>query len=82
MFYSEEGGFISTDENNQSTDKVYYLGVIDILTRYSLLKRAEHFFKSFTQNKDTISAIKPVTYGERFIKFIQNTATINYKKEN
>ncbi|KAG0793158.1 hypothetical protein G6F29_005490 [Rhizopus arrhizus] len=62
IFYSEEGGFISTDENNQSTDKVYYLGVIDILTRYSLLKRAEHFFKSFTQNKDTISAIKPVTY--------------------
>ncbi|KAI9280007.1 hypothetical protein BY458DRAFT_553428 [Sporodiniella umbellata] len=81
IFYSEEGGFRSTDENDGSTDKVYYLGVIDILTRYGLIKKAEHFFKSFTQDKSTVSAIKPELYGKRFIKFIQKNALINFKKE-
>jgi hypothetical protein len=46
IFYSEEGGFKSIE-----SDKVYFLGVIDILTPYNLMKKAEHFFKSFTQNK-------------------------------
>ncbi|PHZ15116.1 SAICAR synthase-like protein [Rhizopus microsporus ATCC 52813] len=82
IFYSEDGGFKSTDENNQPTDKVYYMGVIDILTRYSLLKRAEHALKSLTQNRDTISAIHPKMYSERFIAFIENLAVINYKKDN
>lgn len=50
-FYSEDGGFKSTDENNQTTDKLYFLGVIDILTPYNYVKKSEHFIKSFTQNK-------------------------------
>ncbi|KAG1321314.1 hypothetical protein G6F62_010889 [Rhizopus arrhizus] len=82
IFYSEEGGFRSTDEEDHWTDKVYYLGVIDILTRYNLLKKAEHFFKSFTQDKETISAVQPQSYGERFMKFVKNTALINFKKDN
>ncbi|KAG1474452.1 hypothetical protein G6F56_000355 [Rhizopus delemar] len=81
IFYSEEGGYRSTDEEDHLTNQVYYLGVIDILTRYSFIKKAEHFFKSFTQNKDTISAIQPQSYGERFIKFIECTGLINNKKD-
>jgi hypothetical protein len=51
VFYSEDGGFRSTGENDLPTDKVYFLGVIDILTPYNLMKKTEHFLKSFTQNK-------------------------------
>lgn len=51
VFYSEDGGFRSTDEENELTDKLYFLGIIDILTPYNFVKKAEHFFKSFTQNK-------------------------------
>lgn len=61
--------------------KRFLMSVIDILTRYSFIKKAEHFFKSFTQNKDTISAIQPQSYGERFIKFIECTGLINNKKD-
>lgn len=82
IFYSEDGGFMSTNEYNQSTDKVYYFGVIDILTRYGLVKKVEHFFKSFTQDKNTVSAIKPKLYGKRFIKFIRSNAIVDYKKNN
>ncbi|KAI8637898.1 hypothetical protein BD408DRAFT_394969 [Parasitella parasitica] len=81
VFYSEDGGFKSTNENNQTTDKLYFLGVIDILTPYNYVKKGEHFIKSFTQNKTTISAIKPDLYGQRFIKFIENTVTNNSKKQ-
>ncbi|OBZ86485.1 Phosphatidylinositol 4-phosphate 5-kinase its3 [Choanephora cucurbitarum] len=81
IFYSEDGGFKSTDEFDDSTDKVYFLGVIDILTPYNFLKRLEHFYKSLTQNKDTISAVKPEAYGKRFIRFIEDTVTSNLKKQ-
>ncbi|KAI8368395.1 hypothetical protein EDC96DRAFT_441502 [Choanephora cucurbitarum] len=81
IFYSEDGGFKSTDEFDDPTDKVYFLGVIDILTPYNFLKRVEHFYKSLTQNKDTISAVKPEAYGKRFIRFIEDTVTSNLKKQ-
>ncbi|KAL9546215.1 hypothetical protein MBANPS3_006771 [Mucor bainieri] len=80
VFYSEDGGFKSTDDNNQTTDKLYFLGVIDILTPYNYIKKGEHFIKSFTQNKNTISAINPELYGQRFIHFIENAVTSNHKK--
>ncbi|KAK4514265.1 uncharacterized protein ATC70_001856 [Mucor velutinosus] len=82
VFYSEDGGFKSTDDNNQTTDKLYFLGVIDILTPYNYIKKCEHFIKSFTQNKNTISAISPELYGQRFIHFIENAVTSNHKKLN
>ncbi|KAF1797119.1 hypothetical protein FB192DRAFT_1291698 [Mucor lusitanicus] len=80
VFYSDDGGFRSTDDNNQTTDKLYFLGVIDILTPYNFIKKSEHFIKSFTQNKNTISAINPELYGQRFIHFIENAVTSNHKK--
>ncbi|KAI9262944.1 hypothetical protein EDC94DRAFT_607877 [Helicostylum pulchrum] len=81
VFYSEDGGFISTDEIDQATDKLYFLGVIDILTPYNFMKKTEHLFKSFTQNKTTISAINPIAYGKRFIHFMENVVTVNLKKQ-
>lgn len=66
---------------DEPTDKVYFLGVIDILTPYNLVKQAEHFLKSFTQDKTTISAVNPIEYGARFIHFMENAVLVNQKKQ-
>lgn len=62
IFYAEDGGFRSTNEMDETTDKVYFIGVIDILTPYNYVKKTEHFLKSFTQNK--------VTQNQAFIFFL------------
>ncbi|KAI9493813.1 hypothetical protein BDB00DRAFT_355503 [Zychaea mexicana] len=75
VFYSEDGGFRSTDENNELTQRLYFMGVIDILTPYNIVKKTEHFWKSLTQDKHSISAVNPVEYGHRFMHFIKNAVT-------
>jgi 1-phosphatidylinositol-4-phosphate 5-kinase len=49
LFYQDEGGLRATDEANQPLDTIYYLGIIDICTPYSTVKRLEHFWKSMTE---------------------------------
>lgn len=85
IFYQDEGGFRATDEANQPLDTIYYLGVIDICTPYSSLKKVEHFWKSMTEdrvsfimdgkmadNQHTISCVDPVFYGQRFYNFLRS----------
>lgn len=45
LFYSDEGGLRSTNEFNLPMERIYYLGVIDILTPYGTSKRAESLWK-------------------------------------
>ncbi|CAG8583546.1 7025_t:CDS:2, partial [Diversispora eburnea] len=54
IFYMDDGGFAGTDENNNLTNYIYYLGVIDILTPYNTVKKIEHAWKS-----KMISAVHP-----------------------
>lgn len=77
MFYSDDGGFQSTDENDRGTNSLYYMGIIDILTPYDAKKKSEHFFKSMTQDKRNISAVKPVHYGDRFMDFMAKAVEHN-----
>lgn len=70
VFYSDEGGFQATDESNAPAPSLYYMGIIDILTPYDAKKKSEHFFKSLTQDKNEISAVKPKVYGNRFMGFM------------
>ncbi|TPX26569.1 Phosphatidylinositol-4-phosphate 5-kinase [Coccidioides immitis] len=70
VFYSDEGGLQSTHENGDPGEEIYYLGVIDCLTHYGMIKKMEHFWKGLSHNKNQISPIPPVAYGERFINFI------------
>ncbi|KAK1921270.1 1-phosphatidylinositol-4-phosphate 5-kinase [Papiliotrema laurentii] len=70
LFYQDEGGLRATDEANQSMDVIYYLGVIDICTPYNSVKKIEHFWKSLTEDRQTISCVDPVAYGQRFINFL------------
>ncbi|PSN62558.1 SAICAR synthase-like protein [Corynespora cassiicola Philippines] len=69
-FYSDDGGFRATHEDNTPGEEIYYLGIIDCLTHYSFIKRMEHFFKGLANTESQISAIPPERYGDRFVKFI------------
>lgn len=75
-FYADDGGFRSTSMNDEPGDAVYYLGIIDCLTRYDSVKRAEHFFKSLVSSGKgaEISAVPPERYGARFVRFMNSIA--------
>ncbi|KFY41404.1 hypothetical protein V494_03024 [Pseudogymnoascus sp. VKM F-4513 (FW-928)] len=71
-FYSDDGGFRATHEDNSPGEEIYYLGIIDLLTHYGTVKRLENFWKGLSHDKQQISPIPPLPYGERFIKFIMD----------
>ncbi|KAI1768510.1 SAICAR synthase-like protein [Hypoxylon sp. FL1150] len=70
LFYSDDGGLRATHEDNDPGEEVYYLGVIDCLTHYGVIKKIEHFWKGLSSDRSQISALPPEEYGERFIKFM------------
>lgn len=74
-FYSDDGGFRATHQDDQPGEAIYYLGIIDCLTHYGIGKKSEHFFKSLAHPKHEaeISAIPPDRYGKRFVEFISRT---------
>jgi hypothetical protein len=47
----DDGGFAGTDEQDNPTNYIYYLGVIDILTPYNTVKKVEHAWKSLKDDK-------------------------------
>jgi 1-phosphatidylinositol-4-phosphate 5-kinase len=51
VFYADDGGYLSTGERNEGTNELYFIGVIDILTPYNIVKRTEHFWKSLSADK-------------------------------
>lgn len=70
VFNQDDGGFRATHEDNAPGDEIYYLGVIDCLTHYGVIKKIEHFWKGLSSDRSQISALPPHEYGERFINFI------------
>lgn len=70
IFYSDDGGMQATHEDNSPGDEIYYLGVIDCLTRYGVIKKIEHFWKGLTADRTQISALPPEQYGDRFLNFM------------
>ena len=70
FFYKDDGGFRATNEDNSPGAKIYYLGIIDCLTRYNIVKKMEHMWKGMGGHEPEISPIPPIRYGERFVKFI------------
>ncbi|KAG6377326.1 SAICAR synthase-like protein [Boletus reticuloceps] len=71
IFYQDEGGLQATDEANQATDTIYYLGIIDILTPYSTVKQLEHFWKGLKADRHKISPVPPQEYADRFFSFMK-----------
>ncbi|KAG8817645.1 Phosphatidylinositol-4-phosphate 5-kinase, partial [Serendipita sp. 399] len=58
-------------EKTDGDGVVYYLGVIDILTRWTLAKKMEHVYKGLQADKRKISPVNPNEYGDRFFAFLQ-----------
>eukprot|EP00262_Sarcandra_glabra_P012634 TRINITY_DN3291_c0_g1_i1.p1 TRINITY_DN3291_c0_g1~~TRINITY_DN3291_c0_g1_i1.p1 ORF type:complete len:832 (-),score=150.15 TRINITY_DN3291_c0_g1_i1:636-3131(-) len=52
-------------------DVVLYVGIIDILQEYNMSKKIEHAVKSIQFDSFSISAVDPMHYSERFLKFIK-----------
>ncbi|KAJ1033928.1 hypothetical protein NDA16_000136 [Ustilago loliicola] len=75
LFYQDEGGFRSTDEHNQPGHMIYYLGVIDLFTPYTSVKRGETIWKGLTQDRHMISSVPPKEYGQRFFDFLCSVIT-------
>lgn len=71
LFYSDDGGFQSTDAKDDPLAEIYYLGVIDCLTPYTKIKRLETFWKSMSHPRIIISAIPASEYGDRFFDFMK-----------
>ncbi|KAJ2997134.1 hypothetical protein NUW58_g753 [Xylaria curta] len=70
LFYNDDGGLRATHEDNTAGEEVYYLGVIDCLTHYGMIKKIEHFWKGLSSDRTQISALPPDEYGDRFLKFM------------
>ncbi|TID13966.1 SAICAR synthase-like protein [Venturia nashicola] len=69
-FYQDDGGFRASHEDDAPGEVIYYLGIIDCLTHYGMIKRVEHFFKGISNVESQISPIPPERYGDRFVRFI------------
>lgn len=64
IFYQDDGGLRATDEANDPMDTIYYLGVIDICTPYTTLKRAEHIWKGLHADRVRvpIAFLPPISF--------------------
>ncbi len=51
IYYQDEGGLRSTDEANEPTDVIYYLGIIDICTPWTFFKRVEGLWKGMKSDR-------------------------------
>jgi 1-phosphatidylinositol-4-phosphate 5-kinase len=71
VFNQDDGGFRATHEDNNPADEIYYLGVIDCLTHYGMIKKIEHFWKGLSSDRTQISALPPDQYGDRFYNFVE-----------
>ena len=70
IFTSDQGGYQATDDRGTPMGEIYYMGIIDILQKYSLKKKLEHSFKSITQDSEGLSAVGAGHYARRFYQFI------------
>ncbi|XP_035384484.1 phosphatidylinositol-4-phosphate 5-kinase, type I, gamma b isoform X2 [Electrophorus electricus] len=50
-----------------------FIGIIDILQSYRLIKKLEHTWKALVHDGDTVSVHRPNFYADRFFKFMSTT---------
>ena len=61
----EDGGIISETGN-----EVYYVGIIDILTKFNTRKKCEHFIKMVRYCSNNMSCTPPEHYRDRFVNYM------------
>jgi 1-phosphatidylinositol-4-phosphate 5-kinase len=52
--------------------ELYFIGIIDFLTRFNIKKKFEHFVMGTLHGKEEVSCIPPLKYRKRFIKHINS----------
>ena len=57
-------------KNKKGENLLLFIGVIDILQSYRVLKKMEHFWKSLIHDGDTVSVHRPGFYAKRFQSFL------------
>ena len=79
LYDFEDGGIISETGN-----EIYFVGIIDILTKYNFKKKCEHFVKMIRYCSNDMSCTPPQMYRDRFVnymnKIIQKQNNSNYIK--
>ncbi|XP_056269341.1 phosphatidylinositol 4-phosphate 5-kinase type-1 alpha-like isoform X2 [Pseudoliparis swirei] len=58
--------------NSKGERLLLYIGIIDILQSYRLVKKLEHSWKALVHDGDTVSVHRPSFYAERFQKLMCN----------
>jgi len=58
--------------NHKGERILLFIGLIDILQSYRLIKKLEHTFKAMIHDGDTVSVHRPSFYAERFMNFMSN----------
>ena len=56
--------------HDQANNVYLFIGIIDFLQNYTMLKRMEHAIKSLQYDSKTISAVNPQLYSTRFQEFL------------
>ena len=70
----EDGGIISETGN-----EVYFVGIIDILTKFGFKKKCEHFIKMLRYCSNNMSCTPPEMYRDRFVNYMN---TVIQKSSN
>ncbi|KAL0966372.1 hypothetical protein UPYG_G00294480 [Umbra pygmaea] len=65
------GGIPAVDGKGERL--LLFIGIIDILQSYRLIKKLEHSWKSLISDGDTVSVHRPSFYADRFYKFCSAT---------
>lgn len=60
-------------KSDKGDDVILFIGIIDILQSYKMMKKIEHTFKSVFFDSDTISVHRPDFYANRFLTFMKKT---------
>ncbi|NXI40540.1 PI51B kinase, partial [Galbula dea] len=57
-------------KNHKGEKLLLFMGIIDILQSYRLMKKLEHSWKALVYDGDTVSVHRPNFYADRFLKFM------------
>ncbi|KAK1275859.1 Phosphatidylinositol 4-phosphate 5-kinase 9 [Acorus gramineus] len=79
---TDEGSIASSSlsrrksRTNEGHEVLLFVGIIDFLQGYNMVKRVEHVYKSLQFDPQSISAVNPHFYSTRFQEFIAKVFTV------
>uniref|UniRef100_A0A8C9B1B7 Phosphatidylinositol-4-phosphate 5-kinase type 1 beta n=1 Tax=Prolemur simus TaxID=1328070 RepID=A0A8C9B1B7_PROSS len=68
--YAPMGGIPAKSHKGEKL--LLFMGIIDILQSYRLMKKLEHSWKALVYDGDTVSVHRPSFYADRFLKFMNS----------